>query len=394
MSGPAGALPFLPYGRQSIDAADHAAVQAVLDSPFLTQGPVVPRFEAALAARVGARYCVAFANATAALHCAVAALGLPVGAEGVTSTNTFVASANCLAYNGLLPRFADIDPRTYCVTAETLAARCTDATRVLIPVHFAGQACDLVAIGALARARGLRVIEDAAHAIGSVDAQGRPVGACAHSDMAVFSFHPVKTITTGEGGAVTTNDPALYEALTLLRSHGITKDPARLQANPGPWHYEQQRLGFNYRITDLQCALGLSQLDRLDAFKARRREIVSTYNAAFAGLPWLVTPYEGPDLDSCFHLYVVRLDFPALGSDRATVMARLAAVGVGSQVHYIPVHTQPWYRETYGTLTGQCPEAERYFESCLSLPLYPALTDADVARVVTAVRGLAPSTGA
>ncbi|MCK6573661.1 UDP-4-amino-4,6-dideoxy-N-acetyl-beta-L-altrosamine transaminase [Myxococcota bacterium] len=388
MSGAAGTPAFLPYGRQSIDADDVAAVQAVLQSPFLTQGPEVARFEAALAERTGARYCVAFANATAALHCAVAALDLPPGAEGVTSANTFVASANCLAYNGLVPRFADIDAQTANVTAATLSACVTAATRVLIPVHFAGQPCDMPAIGALARERGLRVIEDAAHAIGSVDAHGIPVGACAHSDMTVFSFHPVKTITTGEGGAVTTNDAALHEALTLLRSHGITKDPARLRTNPGPWHYEQERLGFNYRITDLQCALGVSQLRKLDAFKSRRRAIVSAYDAAFAGLPWLRPLVERPGTDSCFHLYVVRLDFAALGCDRAAVMARLAAAGIGSQVHYIPVYTQPWYRETYGTHDGLCPEAEHYFAECLSLPLYPALTDADVARVVAAVRAL------
>jgi len=389
MGGSPGTPSFLPYGRQFIDADDLAAVQAVLESPFLTQGPEVARFESALAARTGARYCVAFANATVALHCAVAALDLPAGTEGVTSANTFVASANCLAYNGLVPRFADIDGQTANVTAQTLSACVTDATRVLIPVHFAGQPCDMAAIGALARKHGLRVIEDGAHAIGSVDVDGLPVGACAHSDLTVFSFHPVKTITTGEGGAVTTNDPALYEVLTMLRSHGITKDPARLRTNPGPWHYEQHRLGFNFRMTDLQCALGVSQLRKLDAFKGRRRAIVSAYDAAFSGLPWLEPLVERAGVDSCFHLYVVRLDFTALGADRAAIMARLAAAGIGSQVHYIPVYTQPWYRETYGTRDGLCPEAERYFAECLSLPLYPALTDADVARVVAAVRALA-----
>lgn len=376
----------LPYGTQWIDEDDIQAVVNVLRNGNLTQGPQVRAFEDALAAYTGARFCVAFCNATAALHSAVAALDLEKGSEGITSPNTFVASSNCLAYNQLKPVFADIDPRTFNVTADTLRQRLSAGTRVLIPVHFAGQACEMAPIAELARARKLRVIEDAAHAIGSTYADGSRVGNCRYSDMTVFSFHPVKTLTTGEGGAVTTNDEALYSRLLLLRSHGITKDPRRLSQNPGPWYYEQQALGFNFRITDMQCALGVSQLAKVERFKARRRQIVAAYNHAFEDVRHVTPPFEAEGLSSCFHLYVLLVDFQALGKGRAQVMGELLSLGVGSQVLYIPVHTQPWYCETYGYGWGQCPCAEAYYEKALSLPLYPKLTDGDVQTVVDAVR--------
>ena len=377
---------FLPYGTQMIDETDVRAVMDVLRAPYLTQGPRVEEFERAIAARAGARYCVAFCNATSALHCAVRALGLGEGDEGITSPNTFVASANCMAYCGAIPVFADIDPRTYNVTAETMSARLTDRTRLLLPVHFAGQPCDMASIGALAKSRGLRVIEDAAHAIGSLYADGSPVGNCRYSDMTVFSFHPVKTVTSAEGGAVTTNDPELFRLLALFRSHGITKDPAQMtRSSPGPWYYEMLELGYNYRMTELQAALGHSQLRRLDAFKARRREIVTRYNEAFAGLPNVCTPYEAPGVSSCFHLYVPRFDFKAMGVTRAEFGKRLHSFEVGWQVLYIPVYTQPWYERTYGVRRGLCPNAEAYYDQALALPLYPKLTDDDVERVVRAV---------
>lgn len=377
---------FLPYGTQMIDETDVQAVMDVLRAPYLTQGPRVEEFERAIAARAGARYCVAFCNATSALHCAVRALGLGEGDEGITSPNTFVASANCMAYCGATPVFADIDPRTYNVTAETMSARLTDRTRLLLPVHFAGQPCDMAAIGALAKSRGLRVIEDAAHAIGSLYADGSPVGNCRYSDMTVFSFHPVKTVTSAEGGAVTTNDPELFRLLALFRSHGITKDPAQMtRPSPGPWYYEMLELGYNYRMTELQAALGHSQLRRLDAFKARRREIVTRYNEAFAGLPNVCTPYEAPGVSSCFHLYVPRFDFKAMGVTRAEFGRKLHSFEVGWQVLYIPVYTQPWYERTYGVRRGLCPNAEAYYDQALALPLYPKLTDDDVERVVRAV---------
>ena len=378
---------FLPYGTQMIDETDVQAVLDVLHAPYLTQGPRVEEFERAIAARVGAKYCVAFCNATSALHCAVRALGLGEGDEGITSPNTFVASANCMAYCGVTPAFADIDPRTYNVTAETISERLTEKTSLVIPVHFAGQPCDMAAIGALAKSRGLRVIEDAAHAIGSLYSDGSPVGSCRHSDITVFSFHPVKTVTCAEGGAATTNDPELYRRLVLLRSHGITKDPAQMtRTSPGPWYYEMQELGYNYRMTELQAALGLSQLKRLDAFKARRREIVARYNAAFADIPTIKTPYEAPGVSSCFHLYVPRFDFNAIGMTRAEFGKRLHSFEVGWQVLYIPVYTQPWYERTYGVRRGLCPNAEAYYEEAMALPLYPKLTDNDVERVVRAVR--------
>ena len=378
---------FLPYGTQMIDETDVQAVLEVLRAPYLTQGPRVEEFERAVAERVGAKYCVAFCNATSGLHCAVRALSLGEGAEGITSPNTFVASANCMAYCGMTPVFADIDPKTYNVTAETMSARLTDRTRLLLPVHFAGQPCDMEAIGALAKSRGLRVIEDAAHAIGSIYADSTPVGNCRHSDMTVFSFHPVKTVTCAEGGAVTTNDPELHRRLLLLRTHGITKDPSQMtRPSPGPWYYEMLELGYNYRMTEMQAALGRSQLKRLDAFKARRRAIVARYNAAFANVPNMRIPYEAPGVSSCFHLYVPRFDFKSMGLTRAEFGKRLHSFEVGWQVLYIPVYTQPWYERTYGGRRGLCPEAEAYYEEALALPLYPKLTEDDVERVIRAVK--------
>lgn len=373
---------YIPYGTQWIDEDDIATVVEVLRSGYLTQGPTIVTFERAIADYVGANYCVAFCNATAALHSAVKALEIPMGMEGITSTNTFVASANCLAYNGLKPVFADIDQKSFNVSANSLCTRITSNTRVLIPVHFAGQPCDMIGIAKLAHEFNLPIIEDAAHAIGSNYADGSRVGNCKHSQMTIFSFHPVKTITTGEGGAITTNDPKLYQRLLLLRSHGITKDPELLTQNPGPWYYEQQELGYNFRITDLQCALGLRQLAKLDGFKTRRHEIIQAYNQALADIAHVITPKEVANTSSCFHLYVLQIDFAALGTTRKAVMDRLAQQGIGTQVHYIPVHTQPWYRKTFGYGSGLCPNAEAYYEKALSLPLYPKMSDDDVDRVI------------
>lgn len=373
---------FIPYGKQWVDAADIAAVVAVLKSDFLTQGPAVERFEAKLRALTGAKYCVAVANGTAALHLAVAALDVKPGKAGVTSANTFAASANALAYCGLRPVLADIEPDTGNVSVSSVASRLTKDTAVLVPVHFAGQPADMKALAKLAKRHGLRVIEDAAHAVGSRYEDGSPVGNCRYSDLTTFSFHPVKTITCGEGGAVTTNDKALYERLRLLRTHGITKEGLR---SPGPWYYEMRALGFNYRMTDLQAALGESQLGKLGAFARRRREIVARYDAAFAGHPLAAPLVERPGVRSAFHLYVLRIDFAALGRDRGAVMTELAAQGVGTQVHYIPVGRHPYYRNAFGTRPSDCPAAEAFYSRALSLPLYPKMSDADVGRVIARV---------
>jgi UDP-4-amino-4,6-dideoxy-N-acetyl-beta-L-altrosamine transaminase len=380
----------IPYGRQSISEDDIQAVVGVLRGDYLTQGPAVGQFEEALCAYTGARYCVAVANGTAALHIAVAALEIPVGSEGITSPITFTASATSMVYSALVPRFADIDAATLCVSPAEIEKQLTEKTRLLIPVHFAGRVCDMPAIASIAQRNRLRVIEDAAHAIGSEYPQGGRVGSCRYSDLTIFSFHPVKTITTGEGGAVTTNDPVLYERLKLLRSHGITKDAALLKQNPGPWYYEMQALGFNYRLTDVQASLGVSQMRRLGQFKQRRLEIVDAYNKAFSGLTWLRTPCQQDNAHYCYHLYVVQIDFTVLGKLRQNIMDQLRQKGVLTQVHYIPVHTQPFYRQNYGMKIGDLPCAETYYEKALSLPLYQGMTDQDVERVIDAVKGLHP----
>ena len=370
------------YGHQYIDESDIKAVVDVLKSDYLTQGPSVTKFEQEICRITGAKYCVSVSNATAGLHIAVAALELGDNVEGITSPNTFLASSNCMVYNHVKPVFADINPVTYNIDPIEIEKHITDKTKLLIPVHFAGLPCEMEKISAIAKKYNLRVIEDAAHAIGSQYADGSYVGNSKYSDMTVFSFHPVKTITTGEGGAVTTNDEKLYQKLLMLRSHGTTKDEKLLTKNPGPWYYEMQALGFNYRMTDMQAALGYSQLQKLDFFKKRRREIVAKYNKAFAGMKYLRTPTEPKDVSSCFHLYAVQIDFNALGKSRSQVMQELRDQGIGTQVHYIPVPTQPFYKETFGYKDGDYPVAEKYYEQELSLPLYPGMSDEDVDYVI------------
>ncbi|MCG3148397.1 MAG: UDP-4-amino-4-deoxy-L-arabinose--oxoglutarate aminotransferase [Verrucomicrobiae bacterium] len=405
----------LPYGRQSITDADTAAVIAALQSDFLTTGPAVESFERALTDYCGAKHAIAVANGTAALHVAMLAAGIQHGQRVLTSANTFLASANCAEFVGATADFADIDTHTYNVTAATLRAAWKPDVRAVVAVDFAGQPCDMPAIATLARERGAVVIEDAAHAIGSQfthEGQSYKVGGHPWADLTTFSFHPVKTITTGEGGAILTNDDRLAERCRLFRSHGMIRRAEGGNLKPevqqsetqissfsphpsevGPWYYEMHELGYNYRITDLQCALGLSQLKKLDNFITRRQEIVAAYNAAFASLPTVHCPLTA-DLGSltsiraAWHLYVLQLDFSKLGKTRTQVMNELRQQGIGTQVHYIPVHLQPYYRNKYGYSAGKCPVAEAYYERCLSLPLYPAMTDADVQRVINAVRGL------
>ena len=363
------------YGHQSIDEADIQSVVDILRGDYLTCGPSVKAFEQAICAYTGAKYCVAVANATAGLHIAALAAGLGPGDEAITSPITFLSSANCIAFTGARPVFADIDPETANIDPAEIERRLSPRTKAIIPVHFAGQSCDMARISAIAKANNLVVIEDAAHAIGS-DYLDAKVGSCRYSDMTVFSFHPVKTITTGEGGAVTTNDPELYAKLCALRAHGVHKDGEMAHT----WEYEMRELGFNYRITDIQCALGVSQLRRLDEFKARRRAIVAYYNEHL-GLPHLV---ERDFSNACFHLY------PVLVANRREFYFKAKEVGLNLQVHYIPVHTQPYYRSTFGYKPGDYPESEAYYEKCISLPLYPSLTGEDVAEIVSRLKGIIP----
>lgn len=380
----------IPYGRQDITQADVDAVVAVLQSDFLTQGPVVPRFERMVADHVGASHAVAMNSATSALHLACLALGLGPGDRLWTSPVTFVASANCALYCGATVDFVDIDPDTYNLSVPALAEKLARAEaegclpRIVVPVHLCGQACDMAAIGALAEQYGFRVIEDASHAIGG-KYRATYVGDCRYSDITIFSFHPVKIVTTAEGGMALTNDPALAERMALLRSHGITRDPARMDGDSeGDWYYQQIELGFNYRMTELQAALGVSQMARLDPYVARRHAIAERYDALLADLP-VATPVRTADAYSAFHLYVIRISGSDATPARATVFARLRAAGVGVNVHYIPVHTQPFYR-ALGFAAGDYPQAERYYAEAISLPMYPTLSEKQQDMVVAALR--------
>lgn len=380
----------IPYGRQSISDADIEAVAEVLKSDFLTQGPVVPAFEEAVASLSGAQHGVAMNSATSALHLACVALGVGPGDSVWTSPITFVASSNAALYCGANVDFVDIDERTYNMCPLRLqekldrAAETGTLPKVIIPVHLAGQSCDMAAIHAAASRHGVRIIEDASHAIGA-SYRSEPVGSCKFSDIAVFSFHPVKIVTTGEGGMAMTNDRELAESMRLDRSHGITRDPARLERDDsGPWYYEQQRLGFNYRMTDICAALGLSQLTRIGEFLARRREIAAAYDAALADLP-VKTPWQHSDTASAWHLYVIRIDRRRTGRSHRAAFDALRAAGVGVNLHYIPVYRQPYYREL-GFGQGYCPNAEDYYAEAISLPMFPSMTDAEQDFVIASVR--------
>lgn len=379
----------IPYGRQDISDADVSAVIDVLRSDFLTQGPTVPAFEAATAAACGASHGVAANSATSALHVACLAMGVGPGDVVWTSPITFVASANCARYCGADVDFVDIDPRTYNLCADRLAEKLAQAQqagrlpKVVIPVHLAGQPCDMAAIHTLGQQYGFRIIEDASHAIGG-RYRGEPIGNCRYSDITILSFHPVKVITTTEGGMALTNDPGLARTMALLRSHGITREPSEMtHASDGPWYYQQIMLGFNYRMTDVQAALGLSQLKRLATFVEARHRIAQRYDRALAGLP-VVTPLQHPDSYSGYHLYVVRLRLEAIHRSHRQVFDALHGAGIGVNLHYIPVHLQPYYR-ALGFGPGQFPASEAYYAEAITLPLYPALTDAEQAQVVDAL---------
>jgi len=381
----------IPYGRQDINQDDIEAVVEVLRSDWLTQGPTVPRFEQAVAAYCGAGYAVAANSATSALHIACLALRLGPGDWLWTSPNTFVASANCGLYCGAQVDFVDIDPHTYNLSVPRLAEKLEKAEaanklpKVVIPVHFAGQSCDMAAIHALSQRYGFKIIEDASHAIGG-SYGGEKVGNCRYSDITVFSFHPVKIVTTAEGGMAVTNDPDLAERMQRFRSHGITNKPERMQPRPADelWNYQQLDLGYNYRMTDMQAALGISQLARIDAFVRRRHEIAQRYDAAMRELP-VIAPQQHPDTFSSYHLYPVRIRESQCGKTQRQVYDSFLHEKIWVNLHYIPVYRQPFY-EALGFAPGHCPEAELYHKEAISIPMYSALTDEQQEIVIDRLR--------
>ena len=382
----------IPYGRQEITQADIDAVVDVLKSDFLTQGPKVPEFERALAAHVGADYGCAVNSATSALHVACLALGLGKGDWLWTSPITFVASSNCGLYCGAKIDFVDIDPRTYNLCPRALERKLEQAERdgrlpkIVVPVHLCGQSCDMKAIHALSRRYGFHILEDASHAIGGKYCDDY-VGCGRYSDITVFSFHPVKIITTAEGGMAVTNDPKLAERLALFRSHGITRDPGMMtHESDGPWYYQQVDLGLNYRITDIQAALGLSQLQRLDEFVLRRHGLAKRYDDLLADLP-LTRPYQHPDSYSALHLYVIRLQLDVAGLSHKEVFDGLRDKGIGVNLHYIPVHTHPYY-QSMGFREGDFPEAESYYREAITLPMFHGMELEQQDEVVAALRDL------
>lgn len=419
----------IPYGRQTIDDDDVHAVVAALRSDYLTSGPEVERFEAEFAAMAGAKHAVAVNSATAALHLAMKVLGIGSGDRVITTPNTFVASANAAAYVGATPDFSDICPGSWNLDPHRLEENWKPDAKAVVAVDYAGCPCNMPEIARIARQHGAKVIEDACHGVGSVfHAEGRPWRSGEHrwADITTFSFHPVKTMTTGEGGMLVTDNGEWAEQARRLRSHGITRAPesfrgiirpddwqgSTLAGSPedalretGPWYYEMQDLGWNYRITDIQCALGRSQLKKLPRFIARRQEIARRYSEALADLAWLETPAVAEPRvtdasadqfrycaeDVSLHLYTVQIDFASLAQSRTRVMEFLRSKGVGTQVLYIPVYLQPWYRRTFGYHPGKCPVAEKFYARALSLPLYPAMADGDVDRVISAVRSLTPA---
>jgi UDP-4-amino-4,6-dideoxy-N-acetyl-beta-L-altrosamine transaminase len=391
---------FLPYGRQIVEDDDIEAVVAALRADYLTTGPLVERFEAALCRVTGAAHAVACANGTAALHLAALALELAPGQAAIVPSLTFLATANAVRMTGAEVVFADVDPDTGLMTPDSLAQAIKRVPaglqlRAAFPVHLNGQAADMSGLAEIASAHRLALVEDACHAIGGTDAGGNLIGSCRYSDMACFSFHPVKTITTGEGGAVTTGDAKLALRLRQLRNHGMTRDAEQFalaelaydaSGMVNPWYYEMPVLGYNYRLPDINCALGLSQLNKLERFRSIRQRLVAAYDAEFSGYAPRLGPLRRRGGNPLWHLYVLLIDFAAIGMTRADFMQSLRGQGIGTQVHYIPVHLQPYYRNRYGVM--ELPGAMAYYQRCLSLPLHAGMTDVDCRRVARAVKTL------
>lgn len=383
MSGTPIRSTLLPYGHQEIDEDDIAAVVAALRSDWLTTGPKVAEFEQAFAEAVGTREAVAVSSGTAALHAAMRALGIEPGDEVIVTPLTFAASANCIVYCGGTPVFADVCPDTLLLDPATVEAKITPRTRAIVAVDYAGQPCDYAALRAVAARHGLALVDDACHALGGADGEGRLAGSLA--DLSTFSLHPVKPITTGEGGMITTDNPDWARRMRVFRNHGITSDHRQRQQQ-GSWFYEMTELGYNYRLTDIQCALGLTQLRKLPLWTRRRQEIARAYDVAFADLPAVRPLRTRPSVSHAYHLYVIRLDLSRLTADRTTIFSALRAEGIGVNVHYIPVHLHPFYRERFGLEPGLCPVAEAAYEEILSLPIFPGMSDRDAGDVIEAVR--------
>ena len=381
--GPPVRKEVLPYGHQWIDEDDIKAVSDVLRTDWITQGPKVSEFEKLVADYCNAKYAVAFSSGTAALHASTFVAGITYGAEGITTPITFAADGNCILFRGGKVKFADIKKDTHNIDPQKIKAQITAKTKAVIPVDYAGQPCNIEEINEIAEKHDIIVIEDATHAIGA-EYKGKKVGGL--TDLTVFSFHPVKNITTGEGGMVLTNNSDYYEKLLMFRTHGITKDPKKLQKSEGDWYYEMHSLGYNYRLTDFQCALGISQFKKLEKFIRRRREIANRYNKVFGELEEIVTPFEKKDVKSTYHLYMVQLKLDRLRVDRKTVFDALRAENIGVHVHYIPLHLQPYYRKKFGFKNGDFPIAEQYYKQALTLPLFPKMNENDVNDVIEAVR--------
>ncbi|RUL54191.1 UDP-4-amino-4,6-dideoxy-N-acetyl-beta-L-altrosamine transaminase [Lysinibacillus antri] len=373
---------YLPYGKQWLDDDDIQAVVNVLRSDYLTTGPEILEFEQVVAKYVGAKYAVAFANGTAAIHGTCFAAGIGEGDEVITTPITFAASANCVRYVNGKVVFADIDEKTYNINPKEIEKQISEKTKAIIPVHFTGQPVDLDAIHEIAKKHNLVVIEDAAHALGATY-KGMKIGSL--SDMTMFSFHPVKHVTTGEGGIITTNNETFYQMLLQFRSHGITRDKSLLQKDEGPWYYDMQFLGYNYRMTDIQAALGKSQMNKIDQFIERRKEIVQKYNEAFSKLHEIITPYQSTNSESSWHLYIIQLKLDKLNATRREIFEELINLNIGVNVHYIPVHTLSSYQQL-GYKQGSLPKAEALYERIITLPLFPKMTDDDVLDVINAVK--------
>ena len=376
---------FIPYGKQWIDEEDIAAVVDVLRSDYLTTGPKIEEFEEKFAHYVGAKYAVSISNGTAALHAACFAAGIRLGDEVITTPITFAASANCILYCSGTPVFADIDEKTYNIDPVEIEKKITERTKAIIPVHYTGQPCDMNAIHRIAKSHNLLVIEDAAHALGA-KYEDKKIGSL--SDMTTFSFHPVKHIATGEGGMITTNNEILYKKLLLFRSHGIIRDIDLLEnRNEGSWYYEQQDLGYNYRMTDIQAALGISQLKKLDDFLERRIEIAAMYNEAFRDIDEITIPYQADRSKSSWHLYVIKLNLDRMRIDRKEMFRLIQRERIGVNIHYIPVYYFPYYQKL-GYEQGICPKSESFYESIITLPLFPKMSDEDILRIIKTIISL------